>query len=413
MERFQQNRRIILIALLAMVLVCLVAVLIYNVFVAGGGQDVASEPPTATPVATEEVEEVDTPTPEGMTPTPTRVISGELAEDDEDETAEEGTAEPTTESTTEPTATPTASSSGSTSSTSGTSSSTTGDFSGSTRVVEVEVEEMGIEEILENGGFEEGFNDDGIGVSWQGFGTDGAVVNFTSESAISFVESGESAQRISIDKAVEPDQYGGIYQKVDATPGQVYTLTIKGQIRSGFGSVDASSYGYRVQYAIDYDGGENWRAIPAEEWMELPWDEQGFDANEFTFSESTVQVTPTSDTMTVFIRGWNKWADQTLGEYTFDSLSLVGPVTRTTTITRTDTAPAMTSTGGESGGTTGTSSSSSSSEDELVDGALPVTGTEDTVFMQDGRFWGALFVVILLILGAVYQAKWSWSRSNR
>ncbi|MCB0360227.1 MAG: hypothetical protein KDD44_11345 [Bdellovibrionales bacterium] len=410
MERFQQNRRIILIALLAMVLVCLVAVLIYNVFFAAGGQDVAVEPPTATVSATDEAEEGDTsPTPEGDTPTPTRVISGDESDASEGESDEEATVEPTTEATTEPTATPAASSSTSTSSSNGTSSSTAGDFSTTTRVVEVEVEALQDEDILENGDFEEGFGDDGIGVNWQGFGTSSAVVNFTSESAVPFVESGESAQRISIDKGVEPDQYGGIYQKVEVTPGQVYTLTINGQIRSGFGSVDASSYGYRVQYAIDYDGGENWRAIPAEDWMELPWDEQGFDANEFTFSTSTVEVTPTSDTMTVFIRGWNKWADQTLAEYTLDSLSLVGPVTRTTTITRTETVPVMASSGGESGGTTGTSGSG----DELVDGALPVTGTEDVILMQDGRFWGAVVVVLLLILGAVYQAKWSWSRSNR
>ncbi|HRV96562.1 MAG TPA: hypothetical protein P5526_30685, partial [Anaerolineae bacterium] len=56
MERFQENRRVILIALLALVLICLVGVLIYNVFFAASGQNVAGEPPTATPVSTQETE---------------------------------------------------------------------------------------------------------------------------------------------------------------------------------------------------------------------------------------------------------------------------------------------------------------------------------------------------------------------
>ncbi|MCB9076967.1 MAG: hypothetical protein H6631_05220 [Anaerolineaceae bacterium] len=403
MERFQENRRVILIALLALVLLCLVGVLIYNVFFAAGGQNVAGEPPTATPVSTEEVE-VDTPTPENTTPTPTRVISSASDE----ESTEEATMEPTSEATTEPTAAPTPASAASTA---GGAGSTGGGASTSTTPVEVEeeVEVAQIEEVLKNGGFEEGFGDDGIGINWQGFSNNRGVVAFSAESAIPFVESGQSAQRISIDEGIEPDQYGGIYQQVTVTPGQVYTLTLNGQIRSGFGDIIASSYGYRLQYAIDYNGGQNWRALPSEEWVELPWDEQGFNADEFTFSEFSTQVTPTADTMTIFIRGWNKWPDQNLGEYTLDSLSLVGPVTRTMTITRMETAAAMTSTGqgtGSSGAATGQS-------EELVDGALPVTGTDDGPLMQDGRFWGAVLVLLLLVSGAVYRAKWSWSRSNR
>lgn len=410
MERFQENRRVILIALLALVLICLVGVLIYNVFIAAGGQNVAGETPTATPISTEETEETgeDTTTSENTTPTATRVISEEPTRESTEEVTVEPTTEPTTEATTEPTATPAAAAS----STTGGTGSTGGNASTSTRTVEVEVEVAQIEEILKNGGFEEGFSDDGIGINWQGFSNNRGVVTFSAESAIPFIKSGQAAQRVSIDKGVEPDQYGGIYQKVTVTPGQVYTLTLNGQIRSGFGDINASSYGYRAQYAIDYEGGENWRAIPSEDWVELPWDEQGFEAAEFTFSAYSTQVTPTADTMTIFIRGWNKWPDQTLGEYTFDGLSLVGPVTRTMTITRTETGIGPMTSSGEGSGSSGTASTTGQSE-EMVDGALPVTGADDAPLMQDGRFWGAVLVLLLLVSGAVYRAKWSWSRSNR
>ncbi|MCB0166476.1 MAG: hypothetical protein KDI79_19770 [Anaerolineae bacterium] len=408
MERFQENRRVILIALLALVLLCLVGVLIYNVFFAAGGQNVAGEPPTATLASTEEAEGAaeETPTSEDTTPTPTRVISEESTV----EPTEEATVEPTTEPTTEaaattPTPASAASAAGGTGSSGGAASTTT-------TIVEEDVEVAQNEEILKNGGFEEGFSEDGIGINWQGFSNNRGVVTFSAESAIPFVKSGQAAQRISIDQGVEPDQYGGIYQKVTVTPGQVYTLTLNGQIRSGFGDINASSYGYRAQYAIDFDGGENWRAIPSEDWVELPWDEQGFDAAEFTFSDFSTQVTPTTDTMTLFIRGWNKWPDQNLGEYTLDGLSLVGPVTHTMTITRTVTGNGAMTSAGEGSSSGGTATSTGQSE-ELVDGALPVTGSDDTPLMQDGRFWGAVLVLLLLISGAVYRAKWSWSRSNR
>jgi hypothetical protein len=45
----------------------------------------------------------------------------------------------------------------------------------------------------------------------------------------------------------------------------------------------------------------------------------------------------------------------------------------------------------------------------LVDGGLPTTGIgSTTAFMQDGRFWGGVVVLLLLGLGAIYRAKWRW-----
>jgi hypothetical protein len=244
MERITENRRIILIILIALLLVCLLGVLAYNVFFRGTGQDVAGGiPPTATPVSTEETPEGEATTEEVLTPTPTRVISGQEAVEATVEATTEGTVEPAETPTPRPT-TPPATSAAITPS-----------------VIEV-TDVSQIDEILENGGFEEGFQENGVGTAWGSFQTGSVNVAFSQESAELFVFEDNSAQRISVEYAVEADRYAGIYQRVEVIPGEVYTLTLHGQIRSGFGDINQSGYGYRMQYAIDYEGDTNWQMFP-------------------------------------------------------------------------------------------------------------------------------------------------------
>lgn len=389
-----RNRRFLLIGIVVVAVLCLLGVLAYNIFFTIGREDVAvGELPTATPAATEEAQ-IDTGPSDAeedlTTATPTRVIEEEATE----EAALALTAEPTEEPTTAPTDTPTPRA---TATPTRVTSAPAGDSQVPVTPIQVTQEITQVEEILKNGSFELGFDEQGIGLEWTGFETANAVVTFSPETAIPFVLNGEQAQRISIDKATAPNQYGGIFQTVEVIPGEVYTLTINGQIRSSFGDVNASSYGYRVQYATDFDGGVDWQAIPAEEWVELPWEEQGFEESEFTFSTFTTQVTPSSGNMTLFIRGWNKWPDQSLGEYTLDSLSIVGPKQSTILIARTDTGP--TTTAGATPATT---------EEEIIDQPLPVTGARTINLVEDGRFWGGIVVLTLLVLGAVFRAKWRW-----
>ena len=64
-----------------------------------------------------------------------------------------------------------------------------------------------------------------------------------------------------MDQATQPDGYAGVYQTVDVVPSEPYTFTIHGQIRTGYGDVEASSHGYRVQYAVDLDGGTDWTVL--------------------------------------------------------------------------------------------------------------------------------------------------------
>jgi len=389
MERIT-NRRVILIILIALLLVCLLGILAYNVFLRGAGDDVAGGiPPTATPVPTEETLEDDVTPEEVLTPTPTRVITGQETTEATVEATDEGVVEPAETPTPRPTTPP------------ATSVAITPSV--------IEVPDLSqIDEILENGGFEEGFQENGVGTSWGSFQTGSVNVAFSQETAELFVFEGNFAQRISVEHAVEADRFAGIYQTVEVVPGEVYTLTLHGQIRSGFGDVNQSGYGYRMQYVIDYEGDTNWQNIPADEWVELPWDEQLLGGSEFEFGAYTTHITPTNEVMTLFVRSWNKWPIQSLAEYTLDGLSLVGPLPGQTLMVSTGTGgeTGLASGGPAAGGATGTPTAGG---DQLVDGGLPTTGiTAPAAFMHDGRFWGGVIVLLLLALGAIYRAKWRW-----
>jgi hypothetical protein len=231
-----------------------------------------------------------------------------------------------------------------------------------------------------------------VGEGWGSFKSDGAVIGFSPETAEIYVKDGESAQKISVDNVQAPDRYAGVYQTVTVIPGEIYTVTLHGQIRSPIGNIQASSYGYRVQYAVDGDGGEDWRDVPAEDWVELPWDEQLLGSQTITYSKHVASLAATSEEMTLFIRTWNKWNTPGLTEYSLDSLSLIGPVSRQEIITPTTAPPLAAASGG----------------DQIINQPLPVTGLNNTTLMSDGRFWGAVVVLSLLVVGAIYRARWRW-----
>jgi hypothetical protein len=361
----QERRRLVLLILVVVVLLCLVVALALNLLL-GGGDDVAGgDTPTPTATPTEEGPIVIVTPEEEITPTPTRVVG-------ETPTAEP-TAEPTEEATPAPTIAPTV-----------VVTSTGADFTLSPSDTTSAGVSLEPSERFVNGGFDAEFDDSGVGTGWQYFKTDGAIVSFSSEEYAPLIKEGSSAQRISVQEAFEPNHYAGIYQTVKVVPNQLYTLTINGQVRTYYGDVEQSGYGYRVQYAVDLDGGQDWRKIPENAWVELPWGEEKYGSDAPEFSEYSTVVTPTSDEMTIFIRAWNKWADPKLVEYTFDSLSLVGP----------DPAKVVVQV---------------VTEEQMVDGALPVTGAGNLAdFITDGRFWGALLVLVLLAIGATYRAKWTW-----
>jgi len=225
--------------------------------------------------------------------------------------------------------------------------------------------------LLQNGDFEAGFGEDGVALGWQAFRNDAATVIFAPELWQSAIHDGDAAQRITITDATQPNRYAGLFQTVNVVPGKAYSLTLYGQIRTTFGDVGKSNYGYRMQYAVDWSGGTDWQAIPDDEWIELPWDEQLIDGSNMFFLDFSTELLPPSNTMTLFIRAWNKWPDQLEAQYTLDSLSLVGE------------------------------------QPAAVDEPLPETGGASAAppATSDPRVWGGALFIVALLGGTLWRQR--------
>jgi hypothetical protein len=128
----------------------------------------------------------------------------------------------------------------------------------------------------------------------------------------------------------QPDARLGVYQTIDVAPGQDYLFSISGtiQVQRGGSSPDIN---HRVQLAFDHTGGVDWRAIPDEQWTNLPWpeDELEFDVSgPYDPDLATVRdylsiVRASSDKVTIFITGWRRWPNWRTAIFTFDCVSLV------------------------------------------------------------------------------------------
>lgn len=188
---------------------------------------------------------------------------------------------------------------------------------------------LDVQNLVANGGFEQGFQEQfGVALGWGGFSNGSALVGWNSETWDKVVVAGQYAQSIEIKNATERDRYAGVYQTIRVVPGQQYKLTVKGLIRSEEGSINASDYGYRLQYAIDFKGGTAWELVNSDSWQEIPWDEQPlYDSPGSTYRIDTFEttITATSDLLTLFIRGWKKWINNGSGIYNLDEISLIGP----------------------------------------------------------------------------------------
>lgn len=186
-----------------------------------------------------------------------------------------------------------------------------------------------IQDLIVNGGFEGGFQEEyGIGYGWGGFSNGNAVVGWTFDDWASVVAEGDYSQQIQIKDALDQNRYAGLYQTVSVVPGEQYKLSVTGMIRSEEGSAARSDYGYRLQYAVDPTGGTSWELIEEDAWREFPWDEQALDApsgQEYDFDTFETTVTAESDQLTLFIRGWKKWINDGTGIFNIDDVSFVGP----------------------------------------------------------------------------------------
>jgi hypothetical protein len=178
---------------------------------------------------------------------------------------------------------------------------------------------------IENGSFEEGFQENGVGVSWTGFDNDG-VASFTwlEELQAVHVSHGERAQLMQLTGAGQPDRYMGVYQTVEVQAGETYTLSLHGLIRSSDAGDPNRPYGHRMHWGIDYQGNQDWRAV--EEWVDTGWNDIPLDEQDPTMNYIQLPIVAEADKLTLYVRGWTKWPTQSIANFYLDGVSLQGPV---------------------------------------------------------------------------------------
>ncbi|MCB9137292.1 MAG: LysM peptidoglycan-binding domain-containing protein [Caldilineaceae bacterium] len=187
-----------------------------------------------------------------------------------------------------------------------------------------------VAEYIDNGGFEAGFNPvflGHVGKSW-GFFTNGgnAGYGFYDEEWAPVVAEGGHGQLIELNAkgiaAGDNDRYAGIYQHIRGlTPGQSYTLSLSGMMRGVGGGDDPyrfeTQWGYNSGYDADWTHVTDWQGV----------DLGGIDARTEPGemrSYSTTFTAPASE-MTLFIRGWMKWAmTGTEFDLNLDAISVTG-----------------------------------------------------------------------------------------
>ena len=244
--------------------------------------------------------------------------------------------------------------------------------------------------VLRNGDFEQGLQPNGVGLGWGPFNNSSALFSFHTDDWPSVTGDGELTQFMRMRNAELPDRYLGIYQTANVLPGQTYTLSIRGLVRTNAGNVEHTNYGYRLEVGFDLLGGQNWKVV--QDWIELPWDEQLRLEEEFRVDEFSTVVTAGSDRLTVFVRAWKKWADAGEGAYDVDDIRLVGP---TLTV-------AASSEGVAAGGVVTGSQLVAASE--MV--AIPVTGEAPATLWGSLRTWVTVALLSLLLGGAAWRLVW-------
>lgn len=174
-------------------------------------------------------------------------------------------------------------------------------------------------ELLTNGNFEEGFEADGVATGWHKFSNGDAGFGWHDDTWDLVVWEGEHSQLLSIVNPSFNDRYLGIYQTVDVVSGQAYELSLHGLVRA---DTPFEQYGHRLYWGVDHNGGGDWQAV--ENWVELPWDQQPRVADEFTFNHYSTVITPTGQSLTLFIRGHSKWPRYSEANFNVDGASLRG-----------------------------------------------------------------------------------------
>lgn len=209
-------------------------------------------------------------------------------------------------------------------------------------------------DVLQNGSFEDGFDEDGVANKWTAFSssTAGAVYAWQDETDGQNTSHGDHAQLMRIMGPGKPDQFIGLYQQSKVVPGETYTLTLHGLIRSSTAADDFEPLAFRLQWALDDNGGTDWTAVEWKDWVELGWTDVKLDAKWPEMNAYVVQITPQSDTVTLFVRGWSKWPlFQSEAKFYVDGIFVRGPAPAAQDAqTPTEDQAALPTTGGNASG---------------------------------------------------------------
>jgi hypothetical protein len=176
-----------------------------------------------------------------------------------------------------------------------------------------------------NGSFEEGFDENGVATGWQTFDNGGVGKRtWMPELDPIHVSHGEQAQLMQLTGAGNVDRYIGIYQTVEVIPGETYTLTLHGLIRSSDAGNVNTPFGHRIEWGVDYQGQGYWPVV--EEWFDTGWNDVKLDDRNPTMNYLSLPIEAKSDKLTFFIRGWTKWPTQPIAKFYIDGVSLTGPM---------------------------------------------------------------------------------------
>ncbi len=186
-------------------------------------------------------------------------------------------------------------------------------------------------ELLQNGGFENGFAAVGgcgaVGSGWGCFTSGGrAGFGFYDEGWAPVVV-GQHAQLIEINTrkdAADPNSTAGIYQTVRVVKGQTYHLKFKALMRADDLAAGGDPWRYVVLVGVTHDGGADWSKASWQEVNAGPIQDR---ASPSGYYDVHLPITAAGDTLTIFIAGRMKWGDWNREvDFDFDAISLTGPL---------------------------------------------------------------------------------------
>jgi LysM repeat protein len=166
-----------------------------------------------------------------------------------------------------------------------------------------------------------------VGNSW-GYFTNGGAANygFYDDQWPRVVADGKHSQLIEINtKGIFPadrDRYAGIYQYITGLhPGVEYEFRMKGMLRGEGNEDDPYRFAAQVGFLPGYQS--DWTRVG--NWTEMNLGPIGVRTDPGPMAEYTMKFTATSSDLTLFIRGWKKWAITNVEmDFNIDSVSLRG-----------------------------------------------------------------------------------------